>query len=198
VPLEVWGPEGTRDMMDALQRAYSFDIHIRRDVDEKDPVEGIRVVSHDIKQGVVFDQNGVKVTAFLVDHGPVQPAFGYRIDYRGHSVVLSGNTRMSENLIRYAAGVDVLVHEVIDAIASRATSTNLTRTETVIAHHTQPDQAAEVFSRVKPKLAVYSHAPATSNVVEQTRKTYAGPLQGAEDLLTIDIGPEIAVRHFGQ
>ena len=198
VPLEVWGPDGTREMMDALQRAYAFDIHVRRDVDEKDPAEGIRAVSQDIKEGTVFEREGLKVTAFLVDHDPVSPAFGYRIDYRGHSVVLSGDTRVSENLVRHATGVDVLVHEVIDPVASRATSTNLARTEAVIAHHTTPDQAGQIFSRVKPRLAVYSHAPATVSVIEQTRQTYAGPLQGAEDLLTIDIGNQIAVRHFGQ
>jgi ribonuclease Z len=138
------------------------------------------------------------VTAFVVDHGLVSPAFGYRIDYRGHSVALSGDTRMSDNLVRHAAGVDVLVHEVIDAVANRAASTNLARTEEIIAHHTTPDQVGQIFSRVKPRLAVYSHAPATVSVLEQTRKTYSGPLQGAEDLLTIDIGDQIAVRHFGQ
>jgi ribonuclease Z len=198
VPLEVWGPAGTREMMDALQRAYAFDIHMRRDVDEKDPGEGIRVVSQDIEEGTVFDRDGLKVTAFLVDHGPVSPAFGYRIDYRGHSVALSGDTRMSENLVRHATGVDVLVHEVVDAVAARATATNPARTETIIAHHTTPDQAGLIFSRVKPRLAVYSHAVATVSVIEQTRKTYSGPLQGAEDLMTIDIGDQVAVRHFGQ
>ena len=184
-------------MMDALQRAYAFDIHMRRDIDEKDSAEGIRVVSQDVKEGTVFDRKGLKVTAFLVDHGPVSPALGYRIDYRGHSVLLSGDTRMSENLVRHATGVDVLVHEVTDAVALRATSKNLARTEAIIEHHTTPDQAGQLFSRVKPRLAVYSHAPATLAVIEQTRKTYSGPLQGAEDLLTIDIGDQITVRHFG-
>jgi len=198
LPLEVWGPTGTREMMDALQRGYAFDIHMRRDVDEKIPSEGIRVVSQDIEEGTVFDSDGLKVTAFLVDHGPVSPALGYRIEYRGHSVALSGDTRVSENLVRHATGVDVLVHEVLDAVAARAASTNAARTETIIAHHTTPDQAGQIFSRVKPRLAVYSHAPATVSVIEQTRKTYSGPLQGAEDLLTIDIGDQVVVRHFGQ
>jgi len=197
-PLEVWGPAGTREMMEALQRAYAFDIHMRRDVDEKDPGEGIRVVSQDIEEGTVFERDGLKVAAFLVDHGPVAPAFAYRIDFRGHSVVLSGDTRMSENLVRHATGADVLVHEAVDAVAARAASTNPARTETIIAHHTTPDQAGLIFSRVRPRLAVYSHAPATASVIEQTRKTYAGPLEGAEDLLTIDIGDQVTVRHFGR
>src|SRR5690349_10686008 len=120
VPLEVWGPKGTREMMDHLQQAFAFDIHMRRDVDEKAPAKGIEVMSHDIEQGIVFDQQGVKVTAFLVDHSPVTPAFGYRVDYRGHSAVLSGDTRVSENLVRFAQGVDVLVHEVLDAETLRS------------------------------------------------------------------------------
>lgn len=195
VPLEVWGPDGTRDMMDHIQQAFVFDIHMRRDVDEKIPTDGIKVLSHDIKQGVVFDEQGVKVTAFLVDHGPVTPAFGYRVDYRGHSVALSGDTRVSENLIQFAKGVDVLVHEVVDADAVRARSTNA---DAVIAHHTTPEQAGEVFARVKPRLAVYSHAPNADSVMTKTRKTYAGPLQGPEDLLTIEIGEKIDVRHFAR
>jgi ribonuclease Z len=118
------------------------------------------------------------------------------VDYRGHSVVLSGDTRLSENLIHHAEGVDVLIHETFDAVAARARSANLVATEAVIAHHTTPEQAGQVFARVRPRLAVYSHAPATPSVIEQTRKTYSGPLEGAEDLLTIEIGDHIAVRHF--
>jgi len=78
--------------MAALERAFAFDIHMRRDVDEKFSAAGITVRSHDIEEGVVFEEGGVKVTAFLVDHEPIVPAFGYRVDYRGRSVVLSGDT----------------------------------------------------------------------------------------------------------
>ena len=199
VPLEVWGPEGTSDMMDHLRRAFAFDIHMRRDVDEKVPGDGIQVVSHDIKQGVVFDGQGVKVTAFVVDHSPVTPAFGYRIDYRGRSVVLSGDTRVSENLVRFAQGADVIVHEVLDAETVRALfPANPKMAEAILAKHTTPEQAGEVFARIKPRLAVYSHAPDAERVITQTRKTYAGPLQGAEDLLTIEIGEKIEVRRFAR
>lgn len=170
---------------------------MRRDVDEKNPADGsITVISQDIEQGIVLDDQGVKVTAFLVDIGPVSPAFGYRVDYRGHSVVLSGDTRVSENLVRLSQGVDVLVHEVIDPDVIRARGQ--VTAEAIIAHHTTPEEAGEVFARVKPRLAVYSHAPNTEAVMTKTRKTYAGPLQGPEDLLTIDIAEQINVRHFGR
>jgi ribonuclease Z len=198
VPLEVWGPDGTRDMMSALETAFAFDIHVRRDVDEKFPAEGIKVRSHDIQEGVVLDEDGVKVTAFLVDHAPITPAFGYRVDYRGRSVALSGDTRVSENLVKFAMGVDVLIHEAIDPVAMRAASTNLSLTELIIAHHTTAEQAGEVFSRVKPRLAVYSHAPSSEALIAQTRKSYSGPLQGAEDLLTIEIGEQVTVRRFAR
>ena len=198
IPLEVWGPDGTRDMMDHMQQAFAFDIHMRRDVDEHLPGDGIKVASHDIKQGIVFDEQGVKVTAFLVDHGPVTPAFGYRVDYRGHSVALSGDTRVSENLIRFAQGVDVLVHEVVDADAVRARSPNREAAEAIIAHHTTSEQAGDVFERVKPRLVVYSHAPNAESVITRTRNTYKGELQGPEDMLTIEIGEKINVRHFAR
>jgi ribonuclease Z len=183
-------------MMDHLQQAFAFDIHVRRDVDEHLPASGITVVSHDVGEGTVFDANGVTVTSFLVDHGPVRPALGYRVDYRGHSVVLSGDTRISENLIRHARGTDVLIHEVIDPAVVRARPNRPSaEAEAVIAHHTTPEQAGQVFSRVAPRLAVYSHAPSSERVLAQTRTTYAGPLQGAEDLLTIVIGDQVTVRH---
>lgn len=142
-------------MMDHIQQAFAVDIHLRRDVDEKRPAEGIKVVSHDIQQGVVFDDQGVKVTAFLVEHGLVKPAFGYRVDYRGRSVVLSGDTRASENLILFSQGVDVLIHEVADGEVNPEGG----------RRHITPGQAGELFTRVKPRLAVYSHGPNTESVM---------------------------------
>ena len=103
-PLPVWGPKGTKAMMKHLQQAYAFDIHIRRDVDTKLPGAGAMVIANDVQEGVVYNKNGVKVTAFLVDHGEIKPALGYRIDYAGHSVTLSGDTRPSENLIASPRG----------------------------------------------------------------------------------------------
>jgi ribonuclease Z len=198
VPLRVWGPAGTRDMMSHLAQAYAFDIHIRRDVDEKFPGEAVTVAAQDISQGVVYEKNGIKVTAFLVDHGVVQPALGYRVDFAGHSVTLSGDTRYSENLIRFAQGTDLLIHEVIDPEMFRAQAPllNAEQASSVIAHHTTPEQAGAIFTQVKPKLAVYSHiVPGDApNVLSLTRKTYSGPLELGEDLMSIEIGEKVEVR----
>jgi ribonuclease Z len=199
VPLEVWGPEGTRDLMTHLEQAFAFDIHMRRDVDEKAPAQGIQIVSRDITEGLVLDQDGLKVTAFLVDHAPVGPALGYRVDYRGRSIVLSGDTRASENLIRFARGTDVLLHETLDAGTVRALFPNDPGLAAgILAKHTTPEQAGAVFARVKPRLAVYTHAPSADRVIAETRKTYSGPLQGAEDMLAITIGETIDVRRLAR
>src|SRR5215467_315745 len=98
--------------MRLLQEAFAVDIHLRRDLDEKLPAEGITVIALDIYEVVVYESGDDKVTAFLVDHGPVKPAYGYRVDYRGHSVVLSGDTGPSDNLVKFSQWVDVLIHEV--------------------------------------------------------------------------------------
>jgi len=197
-PLRVWGPAGTAEMMSHLEQAYQFDIHTRRDVDEKLPGQGAVVVDKDIEQGVVYQNNVLRVTAFAVDHSPVKPAFGYRVDYAGHSVVLSGDTRYSENLIRFSQGADILIHEVIDPEAYLAGDRLFSpeMKQKVIAHHTNPEQAGSIFNKVKPKLAVYSHivpfdAP---DLVAHTRKTYHGPLEVGEDLMSIEIDDKVNVH----
>ena len=197
VPLQVWGPRGTKKMMSHLEQAYEYDIRIRL-YDDRAAPDGVVLLAEDISEGVVYDKGGVKITAFEVDHTPVKPAFGYRIDYAGRSVVLSGDTRVSENLIRYAQGVDVLVHEVVAPETFQRAGAPPERAKSVIAHHTTPEQAGEVFARTKPKLAVYSHivlpTATEQDLIPPTRKTYAGPLELGEDLMVIAVGEKIEVR----
>jgi ribonuclease Z len=197
-PLRVWGPAGTVEMMRHLEEAYAFDVHVRRDVDEKLDAQGAVLTGKDVDEGVVYESSGVKVTAFLVDHGLVKPALGYRIDYQGHSVVLSGDTRPSDNLVKFAQGTDVLVHEVFDADAYHEVNNSLTaeQRQRVREHHTTPEEAGRIFTKVAPKLAVYSHIvpPDVPEVVPHTRKTYAGPLEVGEDLMVIEIGEQVRVR----
>ena len=201
VPFRVWGPSGTRDMMEHLQKAFDFDIRIRRDVDEKYPKEGIEVASTDIKEGVVFQEEGVTVTAFHVDHRPIEPAFGYRVDYAGRSVAMSGDTRFSENLIEHTKGVDLLIHEAIDPaeVRARLSKTAATQSEidNIVAHHITAEQAGVVFARVKPRLAVYAHI-SDADLITPARKSYSGPLEAGEDLMVIDIGNTVTVRRINK
>jgi ribonuclease Z len=70
--------------------------------------------------GVVWERDGVRVTMFAVDHAPVAPAVGYRVDFGGKSVVVSGDTRRSETLVEMARGADLLVHEAVDVPSAEA------------------------------------------------------------------------------
>lgn len=196
VALEVWGPDGTREMMQNLEKAFAFDIHVRRDLDEKISPDGIKFKATDVQEGTVYQQHGVKITAFLVDHGPVKPSFGYRLDYGGRSVVLSGDTRPSENLIRFSKGVDLLIHEAIDADALRRLAPSEQLFKAIVEHHTTPEQAAEVFNRTKPRLAVFSHSPGTQSILEKARAGYAGRVEMGEDLMSIDIGDDIRITRL--
>lgn len=197
VPLQVWGPDGTKAMMSHLAEAYQFDIQIRQ-IDDKLPPQGVEVVANDVQQGVVYDRAGIKITAFLVDHGVVKPALGYRVDFAGHSVVLSGDTRYSENLVRFSQKVDVVIHEVIDPDTFRAKNPSISaeRLQAIVGHHTTAELAGTIFTQVKPKLAVYSHiVPGDStDLVSLTRKTYSGPLEVGEDLMSLEIGESVAVH----
>jgi ribonuclease Z len=196
-PLSVWGPRGTGKIMAHLTQAYEYDIAIRR-ADEHASAAGALIVAEDIAEGFVYERNGVVITPFDVDHAPIEPAFGYRIDYRGRSVVLSGDTRFSENLIRRAEGADLLIHEVAAITSHLRAGIAPAVAATITAHHTSPERGGEVFARVKPKLAVYSHIGRPSateeDVIAPTRMTYSGPLELGEDLMVIEVGDTVTVR----
>lgn len=194
-PFRVWGPAGTRELMDGVQLAYRRDIEMRI-ADQKLPKAGATVEVTEFVEGVVYERNGVKVTAIEVDHGPViKPAFGFRVDFDGRSVVLSGDTRASDNLVRQAAGTDLLLHNVVSASDALIEKSDAVRN--ILSRLARPEDAGTVFSRVKPRLAAYYHfvfqstpefAPQTEkDIVDSTRRTYSGPLALSEDLMSFVI-----------
>jgi len=129
-----------------------------------------------------------------VTHGLVKPSYGYRVDYAGRSVALSGDTSPSDSLVACCKSVDVLIHEAIDLDVLRRVVPNQQRRDAIVARHTTPEQAAGLFSRVSARLAVFSHSPGTAAIVEQTRRSYAGRVEMGEDLMVIDIGAEVRVK----
>lgn len=205
VPFKVLGPPGTKNMMDNLVRAFAWDISTRSK--EKNKADSGAIVNAiDIEEGFVWEKNGVKVTPFTVRHSDfIDSALGYRIDYDGHSVILSGDTRYSENLIRFAKGADVVVHEV--AAANEQSMQNSDLINQILGFHSSPEDAGNVFELVKPKLAVYSHivlltsdptvpAPTVSDLLRRTKKIYKGALQVGEDLLIIEVDDKVNVVKF--
>ena len=204
-PMRVIGPEGMADILRHLHQAFDPDIQIRI-VDEQLPPEGIEFdVEEFSADGPVFDEDGVRVTAFAVDHGQyIKPSYGYRVDYADRSVVLSGDTRFDENLIEAARGVDVIIHEV--AAAREELLAFDDRIQLILDHHTTPEEAGIVFDRVSPKLALYSHltllsgpdAPevTTGELLQRTRTNYSGRLLVGEDLMRLKIGDSVSVHRF--
>ncbi|WP_083519306.1 MBL fold metallo-hydrolase [Bradyrhizobium jicamae] len=202
-PFRLIGPVGAKSLMTSLEAAYALDIKIRLE-DEKLSPEGIATVVEEFeKDGVVYDRDDVKVIAFTVDHGAaIKPAVGYRIEYKGRAVVISGDTRYDQNVIKYSAGVDLLIHEVCVARTELLSSNPYMRR--VMDHHTSPREAGQVFSLAKPKLAVYSHLvflgsdkiprATVEDIVAGTRETYDGPLQVGADLMSFEIGHTVIVR----
>jgi ribonuclease Z len=187
-----------------LEKAFALDISIR-EADEKLPPQGIAVQADEFdKDGVVYEKDGVKVIAFEVDHGDkIKPTYGYRIEYKGHAAVVSGDTRYNQNVIKYGTGADLLIHEV--AIARPELMSNLFA-QAIIAHHTSPRDCGRVFAQAKPKLAAYTHLVFLSNekvpeatlddLVAQTRETYNGPLEVGEDLTSFEIGETVTVNRY--
>lgn len=111
-PLSVYGPHGLRLMTRHLLAAYAQDIRVRTYGLEREVAGGYRVNVHEIKTGVVYEKDGVRITAIPVPHGSWKEAYGYRIDIPDRTIVISGDTRPSDALIRASKGIDVLVHEV--------------------------------------------------------------------------------------
>jgi len=173
-PLAVYGGPGVERVVNGFREAYALDTGYRvahHGEEAMPPAGGLaeaKAITLPAPQeaAVVFDQDGLRVTAFAVDHLPVEPAYGYRFEYRGRSVVISGDTKKSDNLIRQAHGADLLIHEalaarIIEPVTEYARENGLTRwaklTSDIVKYHTTPVEAAEVAKAANVRLLAFSH-----------------------------------------
>ncbi len=192
-PLRVYGPPGVEQVVGGFEQAYALD-------------EGYRIAHHgaalmpaanwrmapltvkiDTPAGAspcaggsapVLEENGLKVTAFTVDHSPVAPAYGYRFDYKGRSVVISGDTVKCANLVAAATGADVLINEaqsahlvkLIQDAAERIDNARIARIMSDIRrYHTTPVEAASEANQAGVEMLVLSHiGPPTTTVLART------------------------------
>ena len=186
-PLPLYGPAGIQQLSDAMLRFFAYDIHMRRDVIEKHPAAGATIKTHVVREGVVYDDGDVRVTAFEVDHAPVKPAFGYRFESGGQVIVVSGDTRPNANLIRFAKGADILVQEAylpehFDKVDNPAVAAKLK------AYHTSAEEAGEIAAAAGVKMLVLTHlipAGAEKTFAERAAKTFHGKIIVGDDLKTI-------------
>lgn len=186
-PLEVAGPDGVEIVVEGLNRAYELDRRYRvahHGEDLLPPKLGV-MTARTLQAGVVMEQDGVKVTAFAVDHDPVDPAFGYRFDFAGRSVVISGDTVRSASLIEAAKGADLLFHDamaqpvvrMLQAARAQIPGDRLAKILADIQTYHAPvsDLAAVAKEAEVSKLVLYHLVPASDNPMVMSQFQAAGP-----------------------
>ena len=208
-PFKITGIEGTAQMMEYIKLAYSGDINIRMNDGEMTEAQ-TSIEAHEFNEdGVVYEKDGVTVTAIENFHGEaIDPSYGYRIDYDGRSVVISGDTKYCENIIENSKGVDLLIHSVGMANEDllNAGTALAEKAQIVLNHHTPPEDAASVFNQTQPKLAVLNHMvvvtiasdkftpPTQQQVYDRIVDAgYTGDMVIAKDLMIFEIGETIKV-----
>jgi ribonuclease Z len=186
--------------MTNLQAAYAEDIRVRSRPGPagRALAKANKVIAHDVRPGEVYNQNGVSIRAFMVDHRGhtnLKHTFGYRIDYAGRSVVLSGDTKYCECVIEAAAGADLVIHEV--AAVSAQILKRVPFFKRLEINHTSPENVGKVFAAVKPKLGVFTHlvtyGVSPDGIIKRASKTYSGKMVVGSDLMRISVGKLVRV-----
>ncbi len=198
-PLDVWGPAGTAAMVDGMRTMYAHDMAARPNAALS--ADGLRVTVHEIGAGTVYERGGVRVIAIPVEHADGDPAFGYRVETKQGTVLLTGDCVYGGELARQAGPVDVVVSNVAAATEELAETA---RVRPVLAKLMSPEQAAQLFEQTKPLLAVYSHivkkglpgAAGDAEIMRRTRMAgYGGPLLMGTDHTAIVVGAKIRIEH---
>jgi ribonuclease BN (tRNA processing enzyme) len=184
VPLRVFGPPGTKRMVDLIEQAYAADIDIRLHGGEPSNKMGYGAIAHDARAGVVYRDGNVTVTAFEVPHGAWEHAFGYVFQTRDRKIVVSGDTRGSDAVVKACDGCDVLVHEVYSAERFKQRTPEWQAYHA--AFHTSTYALGELATRARPKLLVLYHqlywGDDDAELVRQVRTRYAGAVVSGRDL----------------
>lgn len=179
-PLEVYGPKGLKSMTDHILAAYREDISIRTAGMEHASSEGWRVNVHEIKNGLVYKDANVTVTAFPTRHGEWKQSFGYRFDTVDRSIVISGDTTPTQETIDACRGCDVLIHEAqtLKFVNNpmRPNSQGYDIRAYVAKYHTTTEQLAELAGKAKPGLLVTYHNPITLHPEQRPRASTADDL----------------------
>ena len=184
--LEVYGPEGVEKVVNGFIMAYELDTDYRiahhgKEIMLRDagtPISKTIKFSDPKERILCFETKGLKVYAFLVDHSPVKPAVGYRIEYRGNIVVITGDTKKTDNLVEHCKEADILFSEAISYDMLNNTieglkRINLTRPTKILKdiqdYHMDPVVAARVAKEAGVKKLVYVHItpPLTNKTTEE-------------------------------
>ena len=183
-PISIYGPVGSKKMTDDLMSAYKEDIAIRINGLEKGDAIAYQVYTNEIKEGQIYKDSNLTVTAFNVQHGQWDNAFGFVFQTKDKKIVVSGDCTYSENLIKYAKNCDILVHEVYsDAGLKKRTQRWQDYHSTF---HTSTYQLADIANKVKPKLLILNHqltfGTSLQSLLDELKSKYAGPVVNGADL----------------
>ena len=189
LPLRAFGPPGLKAMTTNLIAAFADDIKVRTTGLEHAIPNGYRVNVRETRGGVVYDSGGVRITAFPVPHTVWPVALGYRVDALGRSVVISGDTRPSEELTRQSAGVDALVHEVYSAanVEQEKMPGGGDWPKYLKSAHTSDVEIASIAKTANPRMVILTHvvslgATDSAMIAAVRSKGYAGSVVVAHDL----------------
>ena len=184
-PWHIYGPAGIGLMVDRLLEMHRPDLEMRMKI-RKTPRGMPNIVVHEIDQGLAAEVDGVRVTAFDVEHYPARPALRLPVRIEGPpKIVLSGDTCPCENLIRHAHGADVLIHECVQYDKWKAPDIDKSHTPHA---HTSPERLSLVAKDADVGLLVTTHMLPDSEpreLSEIIRRDYAGALVIGEDLMTL-------------
>jgi Metal-dependent hydrolases of the beta-lactamase superfamily III len=158
--LKAFGPPGLKAMTTHLIEAFADDIEVRTNGLERAMKGGYNVTARETRGGVVYDSAGVRVTAFRVPHGAWPVALGYRIAAMGKTIVISGDTKFSDEVMRQSKGVDVLVHEVyasskVDPEETLPSGANWQKY--LVSAHTSDVEIGRIAASANPKLVILTH-----------------------------------------
>jgi ribonuclease Z len=205
-PIYLWGPSGTEPRLGtkhfaaAVEEALAWDAEAGRGPINPDSMKIVASEFDFSKTQVVYEKNGVKVTAFPVVHA-LSGAVGYRLDFAGLSFVFSGDARPSWPLVRACeGGVDLLIHECFPPAATLAAESGLSierATIALTAAHTSPKAAGKVFQLAKPRMAGLWHTLLSPQVIplvfSELGEVYDGPVVQTQDLTVFNITKEAVV-----
>jgi ribonuclease BN (tRNA processing enzyme) len=195
-PIDVWGPPPLRRIIDSFFQSMTYDIDIRIEDEKRVDLRTLVRVHEFEAPGIVCEANGVKISAAAVRHPPLTHAYAYRVDAPDRSIVLSGDTRYCPEIIEFAQGADVLLHEVmhldgIDRLVARMPGAARLR-EHLMAAHTTTKEVGKVAAAAGAKTLVLNHfVPGDDLSITDDMwradpaKDFAGSLLVGHDLQTI-------------
>ena len=187
-PLKIFGPEAAKDMADHIIKAYQPDIDYRIYGTQPQNDKGYKAIFTSIEEGVIYEDKNIMVTAFLNDHGDLAESYGFLIQTDEKTILISGDTGPSANLLRYGKEVDILVHGVYSQAGFEKKEPDWKIYHK--AHHTSPSELAKIAKRLNPKTLVLSHilfwGSSEDEILEEIMKDYDGKVILADDLIEIN------------